>query len=154
MSKTIELTKGYVAIVDDEDYERVSKYKWYISNGYAQNSTVGRMYRFIMGVDDPNLVIDHINHDTLDNRKKNLRACTQRQNSFNQKPYNETGYKGVRIKKGLKKSYQAQIWKNGIHYYLGYYLTPEQAAAAYNGAARILFGEFAYLNPLPDHEGD
>lgn len=160
MSKTIELTQGYVAIVDDEDYERVSKYKWCVSSdGYTHNGTVGLMHRFIMGIDDPNLVVDHINHDTLDNRKKNLRVCTNQQNNFNSKPYNKIGYKGVTNKaksdkRYRKKTYQARITKDGIKYHLGYYSTPEQAAAAYNGAARILFGEFAYLNPLPDHEGD
>lgn len=70
------------AIIDDEDYDRVSKYKWHYSNGYAINSFGYRMHRLIM-MPPHDLVVDHINHDKLDNRRKNLRVCTQLENSKN-----------------------------------------------------------------------
>lgn len=92
MSKIIKLTKGYETIVDDEDYEELSKHKWYANVGgtaphlvYARGTINGkkvRMHRVIMKTTE-NLVVDHKNHDTLDNRKKNLRNCTQKENQEN-----------------------------------------------------------------------
>lgn len=75
-------SRGRYSIVDDCDYERVSKYKWHYNNGYAVNSFGYRMHRLIMMPPD-NMVIDHINHDRLDNRRENLRICTQFENSQN-----------------------------------------------------------------------
>ena len=74
--------KGKHAIVDDEDYEKIAKYRWHYTNGYAISDFGVRMHRFIM--DPPhNLVIDHVNHNRLDNRRSNLKVCTQYENSKN-----------------------------------------------------------------------
>ena len=91
--KKIKLTQGKVALVDDEDYERVSKIKWAAeqcstvkSNYYARNRNQNiKMHRLIMDLDKSDLVVDHINHNTLDNRKKNLRICTKAENNRNRK---------------------------------------------------------------------
>ena len=90
--KKIKLTQGKFAPVDDEDYERVSQYKWTAEkcskseNYYARNRTINtKMHRLIMGLGKSKLVVDHLNHKTLDNRKENLRVCTQKENLRNRK---------------------------------------------------------------------
>ena len=92
---------------------------------------------------------DHINHDTLDNRKCNLRICTVAQNSFNRKlsVRNTSGYKGVSWNKELKKWY-ASIKFQYKSYSLGLFSNKIDATIAYNMAAKKYFGEFAYINPL------
>ena len=77
----------YEAKVDDSDYELLSKYRWNYTNGYAQGKVNGKligMHRFIMRT-PKGMVTDHINHDTLDNRRANLRICTHAQNMANRK---------------------------------------------------------------------
>jgi hypothetical protein len=157
--KKIPLTQGKVALVDDEDYERVSKFKWCAVriHGYfyaVRNVRVehGRrrqkrviMHRFILGF--PNSFIDHINHKTLDNRRSNLRPCTLSQNQQNRLPqagYSSV-YKGVRWHK-WGNSWCAQIKHNGKGFHLGCFRSEVQAAKAYDEAAKEKFGEFAYLN--------
>lgn len=99
--KLIELTQGQKAIVDDDDYGRLSKSKWYAEKKY--NNFYARrglddvlMHRIILKLTDSKLKVDHINHNGLDNRKENLRVCTQRQNMCNKKKEkdNKSGYKG------------------------------------------------------------
>jgi len=104
MAKLIELTQEKFAIVDDEDYEYLMQHKWHYSMGYASAEIYIsptkrkrlKMHRVIMKPPD-HLVVDHINHDTLDNRKENLRICTKQQNEMNQKIRinKESKYKGV-----------------------------------------------------------
>lgn len=144
--KIISLTKNAVAIVDDEDYEVVNSITWYYNGRYAARKTNGKtilLHRFIM---KPSIgfVIDHINGDTLDNRKCNLRICNQSQNRANSKrsKTNKSGYKGVCFDKRLKK-YRAYIKKDGVMYNLGLYITAKDAGKAYNKKALELFGEFA-----------
>lgn len=94
MAKEIRLTKGYVSIVDDEDYEVLSKRKWHcVFQGTFKYGRSGRIYmhRLIMKPDNTNFVVDHINHDTLDNRRCNLRICTKSENQKNKLPYKKVG---------------------------------------------------------------
>lgn len=96
------LTKGFVALVDDDDYDYVARYKWRVqrrkNHCYAiRHSYEGGkqrtryMHREIMGVRDPKIEVDHVNHDGLDNQKSNLRACTRAQNRQNaRKPLGAT----------------------------------------------------------------
>ena len=107
------------------------------------------MHRFIM--DAPkNCCVDHINHNTLDNRKSNLRIVTHKQNLYN---YTKTAkktssiYKGVYLHKQSKK-WCAQIKVNGNHLSLGLYDSEIKAAVAYNMAARYYFGKYAKLNKM------
>lgn len=169
MAREIPLTKGYVAIVDDEDYERVSRRSWCARPGgngnvYAARGIVRRkeglryiqlMHREVLGLDpaystDPPVVVDHINGDTLDNRKANLRICTQAQNSRNRRKIKagRSIYKGV-MPRPEHGSFKARIRIDGKLINLGSYATEKDAALAYDVAAREHFGEYARLN-FPD----
>ena len=154
--KSITLTKGKLALVDDEDFEHINQFSWYYSNGYAYRPLPRKtrkkpsisMHRLIM--DDPaGKEVDHINGNRLDNRRSNLRICTKAENRRNLglRSTNSTGFKGVCFRKDIKK-YQAQITVNSKSVYLGYYPTAQQAAHAYNDAAVKYYGEFARLNEI------
>lgn len=155
--KTIELSRGKVAIVDDLDYEWLSKYKWHVNNyGYAVGRMVAgkkvMMHRAIMNPPD-NKQIDHINHNTLDNRRENLRICTRSNNQMNRglQSNSTTGYKGVCFDK-YKQRFISYLKLNGKQIRFGYCHTPEEAARRYNKAALEMFGEFAMLNDLENQE--
>lgn len=160
--KEIPLTQGKVALVDDDDFERVNQHKWYCNHGYAYRSVnIGKkkyikvaMHRFINNTPDE-LETDHINGNKLDNRKCNLRNCTAKQNKWNTKiiASNTTGYKGVDIRKrkrknGIYESIRATIYVDGKLKYLGKFDDLEDAARAYNREAIKHFGEFANLNKV------
>ena len=106
-----------------------------------------KLHRVIMNAKDGDIV-DHINGNTLDNTKQNLRFVTHQQNMFNRK--SKRKYKGVKLLKDCYRArpYQAKISKDGKEYSLGCYKTEEQAALAYNKKALELFGEFASLNEI------
>lgn len=161
MSKKIPLSQGKFAIVDDEDYEYLNQWKWSIVsdsiNQYAirrlstsidkKRRTI-RMHRLVLDVIDKKLVVDHINGNTLDNRKSNLRVCTQLENNKNVnkiKSNNKTGYKGVLWHK-RDRIYEAFIGLNGKRIYLGRFHDIIEAVKAYNEAALKYHGEFARLN--------
>jgi len=158
--KRIKLTQGLFAIVDDADYKELSKYKWFVHNQngnfYAmRNSSIiaGRlisMARQILGLEygDPRQA-DHIQHNTLDNRRKKLRICTQRENLMNQKPQKgkSSSFKGVSWNRFAKK-WSSYIQLNGIKIHLGYFKVEIEAAKSYNTAAKKYFGKFAFLNVL------
>lgn len=145
--KIVPLTQGKVALVDDEDYERVIQFHWYANKGrytwYARNMSLGYLHNFILGAN-----IDHRNGDGLNNQKFNLRFCSQSQNNQNARKRSNTSsqFKGVSF-------YQANyLWAAyiniGIKKHLGYYNTEQEAAKAYNIAALQYFGKFAKLNKL------
>ena len=154
--KEIKLTQGKTAIVDDEDFKELSKFKWYCNHGYAVRCIAletGRqktawMHTAIMG-EQKGLEIDHINGNPLDNRKENLRHVTHAQNQCNSIARGGSSkYKGVCWKKERGKWF-VQIQKNGKRCHLGYYKTEQDAAIAYNEAALIHFGAYARLNVIP-----
>jgi len=162
--KQIKLTQGQYALVDDADYEELSKYKWCalyskdMSSFYAGRESrkkegeicTIRMHRQILGLKlRDKRQIDHINHNILDNRRFNIRICTPRQNSMNRKPDQNTSskYKGVSWEDSRNK-WQAHITIKGKKKHLGYFQTEELAALAYNEAAKKYFKEFAYLNVI------
>lgn len=156
---TIGLTRGKVALIDDDDFERVSKFKWtslYNPNNkkwYARRAVGGRgrqttiyMHRFILNA-PKGIQVDHINGEGLDNQKRNLRLATNAQNHQNQiKPVaSKSGFRGVSFDKRRNKFY-ARIWLNGRRISLGRFQTAVEAARAYDEAAVKLHGEFARLN--------
>ena len=151
--------KGRYALVDDEDYEYLSQFRWSVYKlGYVMRNENGRsilMHREIMGVTARDLVVDHINHNTLDNRRSNLRVSTVQENTRNQKPQQDrdmaSPYKGVGWSKRLGL-WVASIVVDKKRIDLGNFFTQREAAAAYNAAALELFGEFAYLNEIPDED--
>lgn len=137
--KNIPVGRSGRAIIDDEDYAKLSTFKWSINNGYAISTTGhGSMHQIVLGA-KPGMVIDHINRNRLDNRKENLRHATHSQNALNRIHRNTSGYRGVRP---AGKHWQAIT----ANFKLGTFDTAEMAAAAYNWAALRLYGEFAVLN--------
>ena len=152
-SRLLPLTKGRFAIVDAEDYPLLNKYKWYASkNGntyYAVRMHKDkrlRMHRYILDAPN-NLLVDHINHNGLDNRKANLRLCTTQQNSHNQRPQKAgtSRYKGVSWNKRMKR-WRVSINLNKKCIYLGHFKNEIDAARAYDKKAKVLFKDFACLN--------
>jgi hypothetical protein len=151
----------YEVLIDDEDYENISKYKWYVLyNGFnlyvatkLKDKSHIYMHRLIMKINggDRTIQVDHINRDSLDNRKCNLRLATNGQNNVN-KPISSrkksVKFKGVSYypNERREKKYLARICVNLKQMNLGWYICAEEAALAYNNAASKYFGEFAYLN--------
>jgi hypothetical protein len=146
------LNGGLQVLLDEEDYRTLNKVKWQADkHGYAirterRNGKVYRvsMSRLIMNMTKNNgLVVDHINGCVRDNRRKNLRVCTQAQNLLNRRGVssNKSGFKGVSWYPPLKK-WRARVKIGNAGKHLGYFDTPEQAANAYNAAAKDAFGEF------------
>ena len=158
--KEIKLTQGQVALVDDEDFERLAEYKWCaewkpqrqvfvaVRHAAISNNKI-YMHRQIMDA-PPGMLVDHRNHKTLDNRRKNLRICTWSQNAANgrKQSHSSSRFKGVSWYKRFQK-WRASIGKDGKDYNLGYFTDEEDAARAYNKAALAHFGEFALLNEVP-----
>ena len=152
--KEIPLTKGAVAIVDDDMYEYLNQFHWYLNTeGYAIRETWKpktriRMHREILGT-PPGMDTDHINNNRLDNRRENLRVCTRTQNLQNSSLRSDStsGYKGVSWFKPAKM-WKAQI-KIGKRVIAKYFKTPLEAAKAYNEMATEYFGKFAKLNEIP-----
>jgi hypothetical protein len=155
--REIPLTQGLVALVDAADYEWLIQWKWYaqktISTWYAaRNSSRGGtrifvlMHRAIM-LPEPDQLIDHRDMNGLNNTRANLRFATKHENMRHTglTTRNTSGYKGVSwSKKGNR--WFATIQINSKTKFLGNYLTPEEAARAYDVAAKEAFGEFAWLN--------
>ena len=154
MSTTIPLTLGYVATIDEDDSPCLESYKWSASKTpsgcYARSVKRGRriyMHRLIMGVlDDLRVEVDHINGNTMDNRKANLRVCFPQQNDYNRKTYssNTSGFKGVTWSKE-KGIWVSRINVNGRRIHLGYFNNPEAAYHAYRDAASHHFGKFVRI---------
>ena len=148
----IPLTKGKFAIVDVEDYDWLSKYKWHAvkcdSRFYAYRSKNRRsvsMHREIMRA-PKGMVVDHIDGNSSNNRRTNLRVCTVSQNHQNRRrTYGSSKYKGTWWDKRRKK-WVAGITFKGKYIYLGFFDSEIEAAKAYDKKAAELFGEFAYLN--------
>jgi hypothetical protein len=139
-------------LIDLEDVNRVLVHRWHLtSNGYIASRIDGRiitLQRFILNIEGKREG-DHINRDILDNRKSNLRPCSDSQNKMNRPMQhdNKTGYKGVSYCNYYKK-WRATINKNRKQISVGYFKNPLDAALAYNEAAKRLHGEFAYLNAV------
>lgn len=150
--KTIILTGGSTALVDDKHFDMLNKYTWLLNNkGYAQRSIYNEgtlrttfIHREVMGA-KKGQIVDHINGNPLDNRRSNLRFCTQAENCRNQKlsSNNTSGYKGVHL---IGKKWRAMIMVDGKNIHLGMYATAEEAARAYDNTATVEHGEFAKLN--------
>lgn len=157
MSKEIQLAnnRGF-AIVDDQDYDRLIQFKWHNQEGYAKHSQwlngtcVGiQMHNVVLGfAPSKDRVVDHINGNSLDNRRENLRIVTQQQNMFNRTKLAKGGtskYKGVYWNK-QRGMWRAKITLDYRTRHLGYFESETEAAIAYDNEATILFGECAKLN--------
>lgn len=159
MPVEIQLTKGQVAIVDEESLPLIAgswQAKWYPKEGryYAfrtlrvDGKKRGQyMHRLIAGAVGRTQFTDHRNRNTLDNRIENLRLCTPSQNAANSRQKNTGAYKGVRRH---RRSWQAQLMINEKAVPVGFFATEAEAAKAYNIAAVNHFGEFALVNEQPE----
>ena len=141
---------SFIVLFDIDDIDIIRSRKWYIgynSNRMVMCSNGDLLSREIMRVSDPKLIIDHINHNTLDNRKCNLRICTQSENSANKRFYSNKSsiYKGVSWYKNNKK-WRSSIGYKRECYLLGYFNDEIEAAKAYDKKARELFGQYALTN--------
>ena len=163
-ARIIPLTRGRFAIVDEADFENLSKYKWFAaksgrsfyanrmikSNETGRRQLVVQMHRQILNVKDGEFV-DHINHNGLDNRRANLRIVNKEQNTWNKRKQRgnySSKYKGVSWHK-MDKRWQARIRYKGKPMCIGYFDNQKSAAMAYDDKAKELFKEYAALN-FPD----
>lgn len=172
----VPLTRGFVAVIDAEDALLVRDWNWHVSNGlgglfYASRSaTISPsvkknvlLHRLIVGIEDPKIVVEHFDRDTMNCRKKNLRVANQTVNNQNASlsKSNRSGFRGVAFQRfrGGGGRWKAEIAKNGKRIYLGLFQTAEDAADAYDKAAADLYGPSANLNrnrarnPRPETRG-
>lgn len=143
-----------IALVDDDFYEKASKYKYYyMPSGYAYRSVYSRynqkkiyMHHEVISI-RKGYMCDHINQNKLDNRRENLREVTANENAANKKKFKENNipYKGV---SKCNNVYRSKITVNRKVYHLGYYKNMRDAAIAYNVAATLHHGKFASLNNI------
>lgn len=162
-AREIPLSYGLVAYVDAEDFERINKYKWYahrrpgypadrchVAETYVTQPDGKRrmilMHRMVMG-EPEGFTVDHKDHDLLNCRRANLRIATRQENAQNRSiaKRNSSGYKGV-WRDRTRQKYRVRIQCNGVRYNLGPFDNAEEAAKAYDEAARRLHGEFAFTN--------
>lgn len=161
--REIALTRGFIALIDDRDYERVSNLKWNatittrgqvyatctqrIGKGRKGKKVNIKMHRFVLGITDRRVEVDHIDGDALNNQKSNLRRCSHQQNMANMRQHRDASsrFKGVSFHKA------SGLWRATIQKrHLGYFKSDQEAALAYNTAARKTFGRYARLNRVGD----
>lgn len=159
MTKQIELTQGKIVLVSDHRFEHLNRWKWCASFHHGNWRAIRKqwfpciktiyMHREIMGITDPNILVGHRDGDSLNNQDENLRVCNNAQNLCNRgrQANNTSGYKGVHWLRKNKK-WSAHIQVNSKVIYLGSFVNIEDAARAYNEAAKKHHGEFAYLNEV------
>lgn len=154
-------------LVDEDDYERTVKHPWGVLKCISSDVLYVKcrgidplrprkyfaLHRFILGIDDPKVFVDHKNGNGLDNRKDNLRISTNRDNCRNRgkQKNNTSGFKGVYLIKS-SSTYRCSFYiREGLkrkHICSKTYKSPEEAARKYNELARQYHGEFAYQNPV------
>jgi len=148
--------RSLFTLVDDEDYEVFSHYRWRLnSKGYVIRSYSGADKEIIVALHREimqpaaKLVVDHIDHNTLNNTRANLRVISQQLNLMNRRMFksNSTGFKGVTYQHG---KWHARIEKDGIDIHLGYHVDLKAAALIYDCAATLLFGASYVWRNLPD----
>lgn len=154
---TIAMPSGHEALIDLEDVDSVSTYRWHAiplrDTTYSATSIAGKriyLHRLVMKA-PKGMEVHHINHNGLDNRKSNLVIVTHQQNLFHQKlsRKNTSGYRGV-CKVRRDGYWKAQIKHNQLVFHLGTFQTKEEAAAAWNRKALELFGDTIEFNDVPN----
>jgi hypothetical protein len=147
--KTIPLTRGMFAVVDDADFDLVSEFKWSAHKGrntfYAYNSFAGLMHR-LLTKPPKGAVVDHRDRNGLNNQRSNLRVCSMSENCENAKAHfdNKSGFKGVSWD-SFTKSWRAVVSKGGRRW-RGRFSNPVDAAKMHDRIAALWFGEFAKTN--------
>lgn len=153
--KKIPLTNGGETLVDDEDYDFFNRWRWvrngrgYVHRGIKRTDRTGTSLSLHREIAEANKgeLVDHIDGNTLNNQRANLRICTHKENTANKKLSinNKTGYKGVTV---YKNQWRAMIATNDARIHIGLYDDIVEAALAYDCAAIQLFGDYANLNIL------
>lgn len=162
--KEIALSNGLITRVNDHDFERVSQFKWHARTTpytvYAQRRirkpdgkwTNQLLHRFILGIGDPKIKVDHEDRNGLHNWRGNLRMATDSQNKANSRKYRRgrltSQFRGVSWHPEYKK-WITRICVNGEQLIVGLFTDEVAAALAYDAAARLYFGEFASCNFPP-----
>lgn len=162
MVKKIPLQNGMVALVDDEDFDRVNQYVWTVNTTIAKTNLVVRnrilntvLQKFILGNDaSDDGFITFKNKNDLDFRRSNLIVTDRKGVSIRKKGNKNASskYKGVSWCKRSKR-WLAQIQTKGKHIHLGYFDLEEEAAEKYNKASLEIFGEQAYQNLIGNYNG-
>lgn len=138
-----------IALVDRELFPIISEYRWHLDiRGYARTKTAGKliwMHRMIINIPDDRQ-IDHINGDTLNNTKANLRLVDNQLNQANRNPNPNRRYKGVFRNTKIPSMFEARIGWGKKSIYLGLFRSEQEAAAAYDQKAIELYGKYARLN--------
>lgn len=170
--KTIPLTQGHIALVDDNDYDYLMQFKWHyrkspldnsgyvsrVARGINGNKTSMSMHRDVMGCTfGDKLIVDHMDRNGLNNQKSNLRFATCSQNAMNRQAAGMSKYLGVHILKRRRKTVGNYSWRSaikvdGTYIFLGTFpftfAGEKMAAMTYNMAAKKHYGEFAKLNDI------
>lgn len=151
--KIIKLSRDMKMMVDDEDFETLSRFRWSWSKSRSTHyatADIGERkrvlaHRLILGFPPKNVYVDHIDMNGLNNQKSNLRKCTRNQNCqyARKRKDNTSGYRGVNFHRGY---YIARIRVNCKRYYIGNFKTAEEAARAYDREAKKHHKQFASLN--------
>lgn len=156
-TRLIRLTQGKFAVIDEEDYERINQYNWWVYKGKYTDYAVGsviidgmrrviRMHQFVISGSFSE--VDHMNSNGLHNYKSNLRGATKSQNMMNQQVQlrnKSSKHKGVSWNKGIDR-FTSYITHNRKRMHIGCFDNEDEAALSYNAKAIELFGEFARLN--------
>ena len=158
LSQNSKKNKGkYFAMVDDEDYDYLMQWNWRAFNAtkdifYAvrsfrdkrtKSNTTIKMHRLILGLTNPKILVDHINHDGLNNQRNNLRAVNHQQNNVNRRSRGVYKYLGVSFQ---YNSWRGRVKFNGKSFHTPPFKSEEDAARARDILAKKLHGEFANLN--------
>lgn len=149
------IVNGYLCLFDEDDFDKFSSDKFSIVKGWNKTPYLSirlngksTLYHRLITNAPKNRIVDHKNHNTLDNRKENLRLCTRSQNMWNRKRTTGTSkYKGV-YWWTERNGWASAIYLNNKRIYLGVYNSEKKAAEIYNQKAKELFGEFACLNTI------
>lgn len=158
--RKLPLSRGYEAVVDDVDYPLVSQHKWYAipkGNGlvYAVRDSMDKkiyLHRAIMQPENSHQIVDHINHNCLDNRRENLRIVTSTQNQQNSRGHrNKTSkYRGVYWNSQRSKWESKIRVPSGKRIHLGAFSDENEAAQAYKSASMKYHGEYSCTEPARD----